>query len=121
MAFAAGLTWASFRGKGRFQFGIRTLFAAVTGGSLVFACLQYVGEQQMWLSLLFLVVAVPMANLLTIAALGLVALRWKQRGLTMETPEEVEPYLGPVTQKPVDVQRGPKPGVNSVWLPRKRK
>lgn len=61
----------------------------------------YANHAGVWLSLLFLAISIPAANMVAVGGLALYAI-WRQRRRAQGN-SKVEPYLGPVSQRPVDV------------------
>ena len=98
------ITYAAFFSDRGFRYGMKTIVAAVTGLCMFSAAVKYFGEANIWLCLMFLAVTVPLSNLLAVG--GLWAVIWyRKRTGSIWRKQKIEPYVGPVTQKPVDVVR----------------
>lgn len=59
-------------------------------------------------SIIFLAITIPIGNLMAVGILMALTIYWKRTGQIYER-NKVESYLGPVDQKPVDVQSDNKP------------
>ena len=101
---AMGLTYVAFHADRGFQFGVRTLFVIVSGMCVLLSSFQYLEESNIWLSLLFIAVSLPVANLLAIAVLAIMVGYWNKSG-KLFGKSKIEPYAGPVRQRPIDVDR----------------
>ncbi len=99
-----GLTYAVFFSDRGFRFGLKTIVSVVTCVCIFSATTKYV---DIWLCLLFLAVTVPMANFFAVGALWGVIWYSKKTG-NLWGKQKIEPYVGPVAQKPVDVVREQK-------------
>jgi len=102
-----GLTYAAFFSDRGFRFGLKAIVAIVSCVCVLSTVARYVDEANLWLAALFLAITVPIANFLAvIALLGVIWFRKKTGRLWGK--QKIEPYVGPVRQRPVDVVREPK-------------
>jgi len=102
VSIAVAMMYAALRHRQSRPFRYSTAGLLATVVCIGFAAAAYGNHAGVWLSLLFLAISIPAANMVAVGGLVLFAI-WQQRRRRAAGATNVQPYVGPVAQHPVDV------------------